>query len=201
MATEARNRIRMRPEARREQLLDAAVWVFGSRPYDEVTMAAIAERAGVSKGLVFNYFRGKRELYREVLRVAAGRAELASDPDPALPAPQRFRVGLEVFVTAVAGAPHLLRAYGAGADPEARALIAAVYESIAARMIDRMGVAATPRLRHAVLAWLEFVRTTTVAWIAERAVTREQLIELQIATFRAAAETALGPDAKRAALP
>ena len=199
MPARAPKRTRLSPDARREQLLDVAIASFGSRPYDEVTIADVARRAGVSKGLVFKYFSTKRELFREVLRVAAARADLATDPDPTLPAADRFRTGLERFVTIVAANPHLLLAFGR--DPEVRALVDAAYQSVADRMIERMEVDPTPRLRHAVLAWLEFVRATTTGWVAERALTREELIELQIVTFRAAATAALGAGASRAALP
>jgi AcrR family transcriptional regulator len=192
-------RTRLQPEARRGQLLEVAIVAFGARPYEEVTIADVAEAAGVSKGLVFNYFDSKRELFREVLRLVASRADLASDPDPELSAPERFRTGLERFVAIVAKLPHLLPPFGG--DPEAREYVEAAYDAIADRMITRMGVSSTPRLRHAVLAWIEFVRTTTASWVTDHPITRDELIELQIVTFRAAANTALGPEAPRAALP
>jgi AcrR family transcriptional regulator len=199
MPAKALQRTRLDPDERRRQLLEVAIASFGSRPYGEVTIADIAHRARVSKGLVFNYFDTKRRLFREVLRVAAARADLASDPDPALPAAERFRIGLDRFVTIVAANPYLLLAVAA--DPDVRALVDAAYQSVADRMIERMGVDPTPRLRHAVLGWLEFVRATTARWVADSALTREELIELQIATFRAVASSALGADSDRAALP
>jgi hypothetical protein len=52
-----------------------------------------------------------------------------------------------------------------------------------------------------VISWIEFVRTTTASWMADHPISRDELIELQIATFRGAATTALGPEAPRAALP
>ena len=199
MSTNAPSRTRLTPDARRGQLLEVATASFGSRPYDEVTIADIARRAGVSKGLLFNYFDSKRQLFREVLLAAIARADLATDPDPSLPAAERFRTALERFVTIVSAAPYLLPAVGA--DPEARALADAGYRAVADRMIERMGVDPTPRLRHAVLGWLEFVRATTAAWVARRALTRDELIDLQIAVFRAAATSALGADVSGAALP
>ncbi len=192
-------RTRLDPDERREQLLEVAIATFGSRPYGEVTIAEIATRAGVSKGLVFNYFDSKRQLFREVLRVAVARADLASDPDPALPAADRFRIGLERFVTVVAQSPYLLPAVAA--DAEVRAIVDAAYHSVAGRMIERMGVSPTPRLRHAVLGWLEFVRATTASWVADPGLSREELIELQVSTFRAAASSALGAGSAGASLP
>lgn len=51
------------PEDRRRAVLDAAVEVFGGGDYTRASTADIARRAGVSKSLLFFYFRNKRELY------------------------------------------------------------------------------------------------------------------------------------------
>ena len=49
-------------EATRERILSAAADVFLERWYDDVTIAAIAERAGVSGQTVINHYGGKEEL-------------------------------------------------------------------------------------------------------------------------------------------
>jgi AcrR family transcriptional regulator len=52
------------PRADREQqILDAAVHEFGGRGYAHASMAAIAQRAGISKPLVYEYFGSKDGLY------------------------------------------------------------------------------------------------------------------------------------------
>jgi AcrR family transcriptional regulator len=52
------------PRADREQqILDAAVAEFGERGYAHASMAAIAQRAGISKPLVYDYFGSKEGLY------------------------------------------------------------------------------------------------------------------------------------------
>jgi AcrR family transcriptional regulator len=52
------------PRADREQqILDAAVAEFGGRGYAHASMAAIAQRAGISKPLVYEYFGSKEGLY------------------------------------------------------------------------------------------------------------------------------------------
>lgn len=55
-------------EARRRQLLAAAVALFSERPYGDVTMAAVARRAGVAKGTTYLYFRTKEELFLALYR-------------------------------------------------------------------------------------------------------------------------------------
>ena len=54
-------------EARRRQLLDAALELSGSTAYDEVKMADVAERARLAKGTVFLYFPTKESLFLALL--------------------------------------------------------------------------------------------------------------------------------------
>ena len=52
------------PRADREQqILDAAVAEFGGRGYAHASMALIAQRAGISKPLIYEYFGSKEGLY------------------------------------------------------------------------------------------------------------------------------------------
>src|SRR5580693_3235421 len=52
---------------RRRQLLDAALEVFVARGYHAAAMDEIAERAGVSKPVLYQHFPGKLELYLALL--------------------------------------------------------------------------------------------------------------------------------------
>src|SRR5215813_12723516 len=49
-------------ERTRAQILEAALDLFRDRGYDETTMRAIAERAGVAVGNAYYYFRSKEHL-------------------------------------------------------------------------------------------------------------------------------------------
>ncbi len=55
---------------RHEAILAAAEKVFGDCGYAQATMEAVAERAGVSKGSLYNYFRSKRDLFLAVFAAA-----------------------------------------------------------------------------------------------------------------------------------
>src|SRR6201986_621260 len=72
---------------RRRQLLDAALEVFVSQGYHAAAMDAIAERAGVSKPVLYQHFPGKLELYLALLDqscdtiVEASKQALASTDD------------------------------------------------------------------------------------------------------------------------
>jgi AcrR family transcriptional regulator len=47
------------PADREQQILDVAVQEFGERGYAHASMAAIAQRAGISKRLIYEYFGSK----------------------------------------------------------------------------------------------------------------------------------------------
>jgi AcrR family transcriptional regulator len=69
-------------QATRRHIADVAKELFGDRGFDHVTVAEVAEAAGVSKMTVFNYFPRKEDLFldrhddqvRDVERVLAERA-------------------------------------------------------------------------------------------------------------------------------
>ncbi|HUB53997.1 MAG TPA: TetR/AcrR family transcriptional regulator [Mycobacterium sp.] len=61
-------RRRLSPEDRRAELLALGAEVFGQRPYDEVRIDEIAERAGVSRALMYHYFPDKRAFFAAVVK-------------------------------------------------------------------------------------------------------------------------------------
>jgi AcrR family transcriptional regulator len=67
------------PEKER-QILDGAAAVFAEAGYEGASMARIAAVAGVSKGTLYNYFAGKRELFAAFMhRVCDSRIALIFD--------------------------------------------------------------------------------------------------------------------------
>lgn len=63
--------VRLSRTARRAQLLVAAREVFAAQGYHAAAMDDIAERAGVSKPVLYQHFPGKLELYRALLTTCA----------------------------------------------------------------------------------------------------------------------------------
>jgi AcrR family transcriptional regulator len=51
----------------RKKILDAAMEVFARDGYKTATIGSIAKTAGISQGLLYNYFRSKEEVLRELL--------------------------------------------------------------------------------------------------------------------------------------
>ena len=61
---------RMPRRERRAQLLESALEVFVAQGYHAAAMDDIAERAGVSKPVLYQHFPGKLELYLALLDVS-----------------------------------------------------------------------------------------------------------------------------------
>ena len=62
---------RRQPEHRPQQIIEAALEVFGECGLANARLQDIAERAGVSKGTIYLYFPNKEELFREMVRQTA----------------------------------------------------------------------------------------------------------------------------------
>ncbi|WP_344008238.1 TetR/AcrR family transcriptional regulator [Nocardioides lentus] len=63
--------VRMPRRERREQLLESALGVFVAQGYHAAAMDDIAERAGVSKPVLYQHFPGKLDLYLALLDSSA----------------------------------------------------------------------------------------------------------------------------------
>ena len=102
---------RMPRDARRAQLLESALGVFVAQGYHSAAMDDIAERAGVSKPVLYQHFPGKLDLYLALLDqscdtiIDATRAALESTDDNK----QRVTATMQVFYDYVASAQGAFR--------------------------------------------------------------------------------------------
>ena len=55
------------PEEKKERVFAAAIQVFAARDYKHASTDDIAAKAGVTKGILFYWFRNKRELYLDCM--------------------------------------------------------------------------------------------------------------------------------------
>ncbi len=68
-------------ESKRSQIIDAAVECFAKRGYHAVSISELAKFAGISKGLMYNYFESKDELLRCIFREIMSEMMQLFDPD------------------------------------------------------------------------------------------------------------------------
>lgn len=73
----------MRPQRGKQKLLDAATKLFELQGYFSTTVEQITEEAGVSKGLVYNYFSSKEELLVGLIEAAT--SQMASVAETLVP--------------------------------------------------------------------------------------------------------------------
>lgn len=64
---------RLSATARREQILDVALEVFGRAGFHGASMNDVADAAGVTKPVLYQHFDSKRELYRALLEEVGSR--------------------------------------------------------------------------------------------------------------------------------
>ncbi len=80
--TVSTKRIRLSPDVRREQLLDLGVRMLATRTLDELSVDVLSEEAGISRGLLFHYFKNKQDFHRAVVQRAADELLARTQPDP-----------------------------------------------------------------------------------------------------------------------
>ena len=98
----------MSPDDRRAELLALGAEVFGQRPYDDVRIDEIAERAGVSRALMYHYFPDKRAFFAAVVKDQADRLIEATNHLP-LPGQTMFeevRTGVLAYMEYQRQHPH-----------------------------------------------------------------------------------------------
>jgi AcrR family transcriptional regulator len=68
-------------ENKRSQIIDAAIECFAKRGYHAVSISELAEFAGISKGLMYNYFKSKDELLKNIFNEIMSVMMEMFDPD------------------------------------------------------------------------------------------------------------------------
>ncbi|MFB8281541.1 TetR/AcrR family transcriptional regulator [Nocardia colli] len=77
-ARRTRTAVRMPPEQRKQQLLDSALALVVRSGYANATMQAIAHEAGVTRPVVYEFYRDRTELLRDLLEREAQTALTAA---------------------------------------------------------------------------------------------------------------------------
>src|SRR3954447_15961193 len=89
---------RLDVDARRAQLLERGTKLFTKHSYDELSMAAIAREAGISKALLYHYFPSKDEYFKATLAEAAAELVARPAPDESLPPLEQLRKSTRAYV-------------------------------------------------------------------------------------------------------
>jgi AcrR family transcriptional regulator len=180
-------RRRLKPEVRRERLLEAAASVFAERGYEAARIEQIAEAADVSAGLLYRHFAGKRQLYAELVHRADKELlrHLAEAAAPGPPSSRRLERGLDAVLAFVEDHQNLWRMLMREVvDPEIAELRQDSHRqaiSVVARLIEldpELDRQAVTKLEVERMAVLIVGSTTTLAewWADHPRVARSELV-------------------------
>jgi len=193
---------RLPPAVRREQLIDAALFIAAHEGYDNLAFEKVANRAGVTRNLVYHYFPGGRQ---ELLEAAAHRAgeQLSSDwvTDPGVPLPERLATNLSRMMDHAEEPTEawLLYRQGRGSvDPKLLEIMALYREKIITTIsLNQLGTADPPWVvRIALDGFIAYAETVVEAALGE-GLPRERVIELVGGTLAATVNGAVAAEARR----
>ncbi len=184
---------RLGVDERRRRLLDTGLELFTRHAYADLSMAAIAHEAGISKALLYHYFPSKQAFFAAVLREEAEELAALTATDPALEPVEQLTAALDAFLAWVEahdeGYARLLQS--AGTHAEVSELVEGVRAETAERILQ--GIApdgASGPLRSAVTGWLWFMDGVLADWLERRDYDREQLRGLLLGTLLGAVTAA-----------
>lgn len=193
---------RLDNDERRSQLLAVGLDLFSNTPFDSVSIEEIAGRVNISRGLLYHYFRSKREFYVAIVRLAAtdllsrlGQGDATSPGD-------RLRTDLRAyldFVTQRSAGFITLQRGGIGSDPQVAAVLEETRSAIVRHVLDGMDVQEAPMpLEVALFGWVGYVESASLRWLtapAETAPPDTALINL-FSQVLATTVAATGADAR-----
>jgi len=178
---------RLDVDERRRRLLELGADLFSRHSYAELSMAAIAREAGISKALLYHYFPSKQAYFVATLEQQAAELSRRVAVDPALPPTEQLTRALDAFLAWVEenaeGYGKLLQ--GASTHAEVRELVDQVRAMTADRILAGLSPAAVPppALRAAVHGWLWFMDGAITDWLEHRDMDRQQLLGLLLGTL------------------
>lgn len=161
-------RTRLPVDERRDQLLQLGLDLFSRLPYDSVSIDEIADAAGISRGLLYHYFPGKRDFYVAVVRVAVEELIELVEPDAELDPAAQLEQALHRYLAYVARRRHgYLTAVrgGLGTDDEIQELTDRFRARVVERVLAGLRAEPTPALIIALRAWVGYVETSVLAWL------------------------------------
>lgn len=179
---------RLSVEERRRRLLELGADLFARHSIDELSMAAIAREAGISKALLYHYFPSKADFFEATLRQAAEDLAVLTEVDPDLPPIEALAKSLDGFLEYVEQNELAYRKLMQSATSigEVKSLIAEVRENTAQRLLDRLPPDPPPKVQAAVRAWLWFMDGACLDWLDRRDMQRDELRDLLMGTLMGA---------------
>jgi AcrR family transcriptional regulator len=193
-------RVRLQTDERRTQLLELGSKVFSTRSYEDVSIDEVAQMANISKGLLYHYFRSKREFYVETIRADSLRLRQLTEPDPTLPPAAQLRSAIDVHLDFIRLHGKIyVSIYRSGATiaPEVQDILEEHRDVVMQWFLRSLQLTKPkPVLRAALRGWLTLIEGMSLDWIASPTLRQEALRELLVSAYAALVERAQLLDAQ-----
>ncbi|MGW5780913.1 TetR/AcrR family transcriptional regulator [Streptomyces sp. NPDC003863] len=192
-------RRRLSPAERRAQLLDVAAQLFAALPYDEVRMEEVAERAGVSRALLYQHFPNKRDLFAALYQEVSEQLLAQTRLDPADTLVEQLTQGLDAHIAYFAANRNTVLAANRvlAGDRLVQTIITGELDALRERLLGVLPLA-DDRTRAAVSgvlkSWLVFVQVLCVDWLTHETCTRTELRDVCVGAVVGALRPLLDED-------
>lgn len=192
-------RQRLSPAERRAQLLAVAAQLFAAHPYDDVLMEGVAERAGVSRALLYQHFPSKRDLFAVLYQQVATELLARSRFDPADTLVEQLTEGLDAHIEYFAENRNTVLAANRvlAGDRLVQTIMNDELDALRERLLGVLPLADddTRKAVSGVLkSWLVFVQVLCVDWLTEETCTRTELRNVCIGAVLGAIRPLLDED-------
>lgn len=180
-------RIRLSPDERRSQLIALGVKMLGERAPEEISVSEIAAQAGISRGLLFHYFPTKNDFLLAVVEHANTEllARIAPDHTIDVLAMLRDSIGRYIDYVAENRTSYLALLRGpTSVSPDLVPLVDSTREAVIGLILAEAPISVPERrvirLRLGLRGWVAFAEETTLTWLREEPITRDELAELLV---------------------
>lgn len=190
-------RRRMSPQERRRQLLDLGHQLAAEEALENVTIEAVAERAGVSRGLIFHYFESKQDFHLALVQEQAEvMLERTMPPEGADDPLDMLRAAMDAYIGYVEkNEEHYIGVLRGrlSADPAMRKVADSTRDEMTRRILHHapaLGIMPSPAVELTVRSWTAFAEDMMIRWITQRQLSREQVHAILVASLPALAAAA-----------
>ncbi|MFI5719975.1 TetR/AcrR family transcriptional regulator [Nocardia sp. NPDC051750] len=189
---ETAKRVRLSPDERRTQLITLGVKMLGERAIEDISVSEIAAQAGISRGLLFHYFPTKQDFQLAVVQQANAELLVRVVPDPSLGLADMLRDSVGRYIDYVSenrsSYVALLRG-PTSSDPALADMVAQTRRAIVDIILAEVPLSdqerEDPRLLLSIRGWVAFTEETTLSWLSEESITRDELIDLLVESLLA----------------
>jgi AcrR family transcriptional regulator len=204
-AVASSRRVRLQVDERRVKLIELGIELFSTRSYEDISIDDVAAAAGISKGLLYHYFRSKQEFYVETIRAASLHLRDLTQPNRKLPPVERLRAAIDAhlgYVHEHSRAYAAIYRNGVAVSDGVGEILEDHRAAVMRYFLQNIGIRRpSPVLRAAIRGWILMVEASSLDWLSHPDLRREDFRELLIAGYVAMLARAmeLAPRAARPA--